>query len=71
MKYSPLNFASSGGTRETIGATGDTVEQFEIMSYFERRNNVLRFLQISPKGRIVQKKDPLFEICAIKLRIDW
>src|SRR5215510_3020066 len=71
MKYSPLNYASNGVIRETIGATGETVEQFEIMSFFERRNNFIRFLQISPKGRILQTKASLYEICAIKLRIDW
>src|SRR5215510_5031150 len=71
MKYSPLNYASIGGTPETIGATGESVEQFEVMSFFERRNNFPRFLQISPKGRILQKKASLHVICAIKLRIDW
>src|SRR5215510_2562637 len=55
MKYAPLNYASIGGIPKTIGATGESVEQFEIMSFFERRNNFLRFLQISPKGRILQK----------------
>src|SRR5215510_6944205 len=60
MQYSPLNCASIGGTRETIGATGETVERFEIMSFFERRNNFLRFLQISPKGRILHKKASLY-----------
>ena len=69
MKYSTLNYASIGCLPETIGATSETVEQFEIMSFFERRNNFLRFLQISPKGRILQKKASLYEICAIKLRI--
>ena len=49
MKYSPLNYASVGGIPETIGAKGEPVEQFEVMSFFERRNNFLRFLQISPK----------------------
>src|SRR5215510_3259215 len=71
MKYSPLNYASIGGLPETIGATSEMVEQFEIMSFFERQNNFIRFLQISPKGRILQKKASLYEICAIKLRIDW
>src|SRR5215510_2733640 len=71
MKYSPLNYASIGGLPETIGATSETVQQFEIMSFFERRNNFIRFLQISPKGRILQKKASLYEICAIKLGIDW
>src|SRR5215510_664834 len=71
MKYAPLNYASIGGTAETIGVTGEVVQQFEIMSFFERRNNFLRFLQISPKGRFLQKKASLYEICAINLRIDW
>src|SRR5215510_9664435 len=71
MKYSPLNYASVGCIPETIGAKGEPVEQFEVMSFFERRNNCIRFLQISPKGRILQKKATLHEICAIKLRIDW
>ena len=71
MKYAPLHYASIGGTQEGIGPTGESVQQFEVMSFFERRNNVLRFLQISPKGRILQKKASLYEICAIKLRIDW
>ena len=71
MKYAPLNYASIGGIPETIGATGETVEQFEIMSFFERRNNCIRFLQISPKGRILQKRAPLYEIFADTLRIDW
>src|SRR5215510_2155382 len=71
MKYAPLNYASIDGTPETIGVTGESVEQFEVMSFFERRNNFLRFLQISPKGRILQKKASLYEICAIKVRIDW
>src|SRR5215510_9769316 len=67
MKYAPLHYASIGGTPETIGVTGESVEQFELMTFFERRNNFLRFLQISPKGRILQKKASLYEICAIKL----
>ena len=37
MKYAPLNYASIGGTQETIGVTGESVEQFEVMSFFERR----------------------------------
>src|SRR5215510_14027221 len=71
MKYEPLNYASIGRFPQTFGATGEPVEQFEIMSLFERRNNFPRFLQISPKGRILQQKAPLYEIFAIKLRIDW
>src|SRR5215510_5720597 len=49
MKYAPLNYASMGRTPETIGPTVESVENFEVMSFFERRNNVLGFLQISPK----------------------
>src|SRR5215510_15137062 len=70
MKYAPLNYASIVGTPETIGVTGESVEQYEVMSFFETRNNFLRFLQIYPKGLILQKKASLYEICAIKLRID-
>src|SRR5215467_9852408 len=70
MKYASLNYASIGGTPETIGPTVESVEQYELMSFFERRNNFLRFLQISPKGRILEKKASLYEICTIKLRID-
>src|SRR5215510_13842892 len=55
MKYAPLNYASIGVTPETTGGTGESVEQFEGMSFFERRNNFIRFLQISPKGHILQK----------------
>src|SRR5215510_10438461 len=71
MKYSPLKYASIGGTQETIESTGESVEQFEVMSFFERRNNFLRFLQISHKRRILQKNAPLHEIFAFNLRIDW
>ena len=71
MKYSPLTYASIGAIPETIGATGEKVEQCEIRSFFERRNNCIRFLQISPKGRILQKRASLYEICAIKLRFEW
>src|SRR5215467_7230346 len=47
MKYAQLYYASICGTPETIGVTSESVEQFEIMTFFERRNNFLRFLQIS------------------------
>src|SRR5215510_3560403 len=70
MTYSPLHYATVGSIPETIGAKGEPVEQFEIMSFFERRNNFLRFLQISPKGRILKKNAPLYEIFAIKFRIN-
>ena len=43
MTYAPLNYALSGGSQDTIGVTGESVEQFEVMSFFERRNNFLRF----------------------------
>ena len=59
MKYASLNYASIGGTPERIGPTGESVEQFEVVSFFERKNNFLYFLQISPKGRMLQKKAPL------------
>ena len=49
MKYAPLSYASIGGTPETIGPTVESVERFELMSFFERRNNFLRFLQLYPK----------------------
>src|SRR5215510_14934095 len=64
-KYASFNYASIGTIPEKMGATGEAVEQFEITSLFERRNNILRFLQISPKVRILQKKDPLYEIYII------
>src|SRR5215510_12874423 len=70
-KYSPLMYASIGTIQETIGATVESVEQFEVKSFFETRNNFLSFLQISPKRRILPKKAPLHEIFAIKVRIDW
>ena len=66
MKYASCNYASISGIPENIVATGESVEQYEVTSFFERRNNFLRFLQISPKGRILQKKDSLYEICVVK-----
>src|SRR5215510_6461419 len=65
MKYASFNYASIGTITEKIGAKGEAVEQFEVTSLFERRNNILRFFQISPKVLILQKKDPLYEICII------
>ena len=35
MKYAPLNYASIGATPETIGGTGESVEQFEIMIFYK------------------------------------
>src|SRR5215510_11814909 len=65
MKCASFNCASIGSIPEKSGATGESVEQFEITSFLERRNKFLCFLQISPKGRILQKKAPLYEICII------
>ena len=59
MKYSPMNFASIGGTPETFGTTGESVEQFEVMSFFERRNNFLRFCKQFLKDASYRKR-PLF-----------
>src|SRR5215510_10306278 len=58
-KYSPLKYASIGTIPETIGATVESVDQFEVTSFFKTRNNVLRFLEISPKRVILRKKAPL------------
>ena len=54
-----------------IGATVESVEQFELTSFLERQNTFLRFLRISHKGRILQKKSPLYQMFVIKLRVDW
>ena len=70
MKYASFNYASIDHITEKIGATGESVEQFEISSLFERRNNFLRLLQLSHKGPILQKKAPLYEICIISFRIN-
>src|SRR5215510_3579843 len=35
MKYAPLNYASIGCTPETIEVTGESVEQFEVMSFLK------------------------------------
>ena len=55
-KYSPFKYASIGTIPETIGATVESEEQFEVKSFFETRNNFLRFMQISPKTRILRKR---------------
>src|SRR5215510_2392076 len=70
-KYSPFKYASIGTIPETIGATVESVEQFEVKSFFEIRYNFLRFLEISAKRRILRKKAHLYEIFAIKVRTDW
>ena len=43
-----------------IGATVESVEQFEVTSLMERQNTFLRFLRISHKVGILQKKSPLY-----------
>src|SRR5215510_9061898 len=65
MKYALFHYASIGTMPEKIGASGESVEEFEVTSFFKRRNNFLRFLQLSHKGRILQKKAPLYEMCII------
>ena len=65
MKDAPLNYASIGVTPETIGGTGESVEQLEVMSFLKDEIIVSVFLQISPKARILQKKASLYEICAM------
>src|SRR5215510_3885079 len=64
--YSPLKYASIGTIPETIGATVESVEQFEIKSFFKTRNNFLCFMQISPKHRILRKKALHYEISPFK-----
>src|SRR5215510_7346902 len=56
MKYAPFNYASIAGTPETIGVTGESVEQFELMSFFERRNNFLRFCKYLLKDASYRKR---------------
>src|SRR5215510_1092129 len=70
-KYSPLKYASISNIPETIGAMVESVEQFEMKSVFGTRNNLIHCLEISPKRRILRKKARLYEIFAIKVRIDW
>ena len=48
MKYTSFNYASIGRIPEKIGATDESVEQFEISSLFERRNNFPPFFAIIP-----------------------
>src|SRR5215510_7122229 len=61
MKYAPLNYASTGGTTDTIGVTGGSVEQFEVMSFFERRNNFLRFFLYLLKDASYRKSPPFMK----------
>src|SRR5215510_6952140 len=65
-KHSPLNYASIGTILETIGATVESVEQFEVKSFFETRNNCLCLLQISPKRRILRKKGSITKYSPFK-----
>src|SRR5215471_18991751 len=62
IKFSSLNYASIGSILNKIGATGESVEQFEITSFLERQNTFLRFLRVSHKGRMLQKS-PLLIKC--------
>ena len=71
IKYSSLSYVSIGSTVNKIGATGESVEQFEIKSFLQRRNTFHCFLRISHKRRILLKKSPLYKMFIIKLRIDW
>ena len=45
MEYASINYASNGILPEKIGATGQSVEQFEVTPFFERGNNFLSLLQ--------------------------
>ena len=47
MKYAPLNLASIGGIPETIGVTGEPVEQFEEMSFLKDEIMLSFFANIS------------------------
>ena len=71
IKCRALNYASNGRIPNTIGARGESVEQFKITSFLERQNTFVRFLRISQKGRILQKKPPLYKIQVIKVRVEW
>src|SRR5215467_3014466 len=66
MKYAPLNYASIGGTQETIGVTGESVEQFEVMSFFERRNNFLRFFKYLLKDASYRKRPLIMKYAPLK-----
>src|SRR5215475_7491029 len=70
IKCSSLNYASIGDILNTIGATGESVEQIEVTSFLEKQNTFLRFLRISHKERILEKKAPIYKIFVIKLRVD-
>src|SRR5215475_13747020 len=71
IKCRALNYASNGRIPNTIGARGESVEQFKLTSFLERQNSFICLLRISHNGRILQKKSPLYEIFDINLRVDW
>ena len=54
IKYSSYNYASKGSISNKIGATGESVDQFEVTSFFERQVTLLSFVGISHKGHILQ-----------------
>src|SRR5215475_10591702 len=62
IKCRALNYASNGRIPNTIGARGESLEQFKITSFLERQNSFICFLRISHNGRILQKKSPLYKI---------
>src|SRR5215510_12206807 len=59
MKYAPLNYASIGGTSETIGVTGESVEQFEVMSFLKDEIIFFVFCKYLLKDASYRKR-PLF-----------
>src|SRR5215475_9765266 len=71
IKCRLLNYASINSISNTIGATGESVVQFEVTSFLERQNTFLCFFRISHKGRILQKMSPLYQMFVIKLRVEW
>ena len=70
IECSPLDYASNGCLFKSIGTTGESVEKFDLTSFFEKRNTFLGLLRISHKGRILQKNSPLYKMFAIKLRVE-
>jgi len=71
MKFSSLNYASIGTIMKKIRPTDESIEQFEVTSFWEGQYTLLRFLRISHKGCILQKNSPLHTIFVIKLRVEW
>ena len=58
MKHSPLKYASIGTIPETIGATVESVEQFEVKSFFETRNNCPVFCKYILNDASYGKRQP-------------